>query len=365
MQISTKIHIWVSIAIFFICLSFPGYYFGEMAEEKSGLELLLIGWLGSFFWYANLFYFLSLFPYKKTEISSVLSVLSLLIAISFLGASQVPSGDINGGGNVSISGYGIGYFLWVLSIGIFTIGQILPVKPAKNKPSNFSKMVIVQVVWILSSTSIFIYYYKFSQESVHRLLAEREELFINKCEDTDMHIYEHLETSNGVLITINARNDNNGFNKGKDGSWYRKSSDILALNSLLGTHKISFYERIKLHDGDNKAYDSPMYTTTILSEGDYNIGRGPNTRKVYKTKIGGLSAQYKSDITLTIIPEKSSPLLNIYWANIKIVNNKSEKLLAETSYAYNANDRRLCAATKNGRFSPYDLLSKVYMSTKS
>jgi len=364
MQISTKIHIWVSIAIFFICLSFPGYYYGDMAEERGGLDLLLTGWLGSFFWYANLFYLLSLFSYKKTEISSVFSVLSLLISISFLGASQAPSGDINGGGNVSISGYGMGYFLWVLSIGILAIGHILPVKSAENKPSNFSKMLILQTVWVLSSTSVFIYYYKFSQESVYRLLAEREELFNNKCEDTDMRIYEQLETSNGVLITIDARNDNHGFKVGKDGDWYRKSPGILALSTLLGSHKISFYERIQLHDGANKAYDSPKYTTTILGEGDYDIGRPPNIRRVYKTKSGGISAQYKSDITLKINSKKSSPLLNIYWANIQITNNKSGKLLAETSYAYNGNDRKLCAQTKNGRFSPYELLSKVYVSTK-
>lgn len=359
------IHLWVSITAFVLCLTFPGYYQEAIAREKSSFELLLTGWLGvlegQFFWFANALYIASLITYRKAQVSSLFAFIALIIAASFLLATKVPSGNINGGGYVSLAGFGVGYFLWVLSIGILTIGQLFNIN---NRKVNLSKLVTIQAIWIISASSLFLYYYKFNEQSVFSFLAKREALFNEKCNSAKHQIYSHLDSSDGILIAVDALNDYHGFKKGNDGRWYKGSPDISTLSILLGESKIRFYERIKFHSNLNEAHEIPLYTTTVLDEGTYVIGKPPNIRKIYKTKLDKSSNKYKSEITFTIVSNKSENLLNLHWAKIKIFNNKTNTLIAQTSYVFNATERRPCAPIRNEKYSPYDFLEEIYLTRK-
>lgn len=145
----------ISPILFALSLGFSGYYCeGESpdwsfgSDSGSGLLLLMIGWFGlfnlEFAWLANPIYLLTLtisFPgfftlgkadqsqnnrYRATRadlaVALAISLLATALAISFLLQSTTIGGSGPAGTSFRIIGYNPGYFLWVTSMVIQSLG---------------------------------------------------------------------------------------------------------------------------------------------------------------------------------------------------------------------------------------------------
>ena len=126
MENKNKIFIGVSIAIYFLCLTQATYYtrVTSTGSLDPGWMALLFGWLGLlvgvFAWLGNIFLFISWYEYFKEKYlnSLVWAVLALFISLSFLLYQEILTDE--GGGKSPITGYGLGYWLWLIS-ELFTV----------------------------------------------------------------------------------------------------------------------------------------------------------------------------------------------------------------------------------------------------
>lgn len=110
---------WLSIALFAASLPFDAYCTRSQGCNPAWATLL-IGWLGSFFWYANPFLVLSwLLVRRGSGFLPVTGSIALLISGSFL---VFPTVLINeAGGTDRVQSFGTGYWLWLLSNGTMAI----------------------------------------------------------------------------------------------------------------------------------------------------------------------------------------------------------------------------------------------------
>jgi hypothetical protein len=115
------------------CLAFAASLFvdcfctGDGCNYK-GIFLLLFGWVGIFTgdaslaWYANPFIVASwIMTWKNHKWSLLVSCIGVIICLSFLFFKDVI--DNEGGVSRAITGYRIGYWLWVSSAAIMLAGN--------------------------------------------------------------------------------------------------------------------------------------------------------------------------------------------------------------------------------------------------
>lgn len=114
---------WImSLVLFGFALFFPTYCTSvDCAEFGSSMVAFLFGWLGAIFigstyiaWFANLFFFASIFTNKKVP---VLSLIFSIIAISF-SLTLLKGGKIllnEAGHEAYITKLLLGYWLWLSS----------------------------------------------------------------------------------------------------------------------------------------------------------------------------------------------------------------------------------------------------------
>jgi hypothetical protein len=127
-----KLFLCLSIGIYIVSLTQKSYCtVGGICEFFSGFLNLIFGWFGvfklhipAFPWLANpLLFFSWLFYERMPKRSFVLSVISLLLMLSFLFVNEIM---VNDGSIYSIINfYGLGYWLWVLSSFIMVLGNLL------------------------------------------------------------------------------------------------------------------------------------------------------------------------------------------------------------------------------------------------
>lgn len=127
------IYIFVSLIIYIISLTQPAISSNELNDKTlSGIATLVMGGLsvlgGGFFewiiWLANPLYFLSIiFFIKYRNTAQVLSLLSCILALSFVTWDKVLASE--SGRLAKIESLDIGYWLWLSSIVILTIGIFL------------------------------------------------------------------------------------------------------------------------------------------------------------------------------------------------------------------------------------------------
>jgi hypothetical protein len=111
-----------------------------------GFELLLSGgfymlyklWPGMI-WFANLLLFLSLAKISKAHTSLFVSSMAFILSLCFLlvGELKDVSGGLmeNGSFTEKVTGYGIGYWLWLLSSATACVGNIIRLKLFPEKVS--------------------------------------------------------------------------------------------------------------------------------------------------------------------------------------------------------------------------------------
>lgn len=326
------IHIWVSLALFVACLAFPGYYIRESHEPQSAYALLLMGWLGPldghFSWYANLFYLIAIIKYKKQKASYVLGFIALLLALSFLGYSKIIVSEAPT--YARITGYGWGYYLWITSLGIYSIGQfLLSYSESENIISN-KKILAIQSGWISIVFIIFSGHYFIGKDSQYSIQNRRNVVFDEKCRIAEEHIYKKTNDTKGIFFDPDwgAR-----FKEVKPGVWYNNGVGVLGLGKL-NSGLIQFYEKKNTRPSNPELIDSLPFIKYM-----------PRDHKGFET--GELESEYAVITKSFDIPKA----LNIYGAEVLIKDLRDNTILAKSTYVFDRIGRKFCGHAPNGHFS--------------
>ena len=123
-----KIVYFFSIVIYIVALTQKGFC-TTAGQCAIGIVDLLVGWMGVFMlhppamvWLANPTLVAAwVFIKKNQRTSFILSVISLVIMLSFLLFDEIIVNE--SGASSKITAYGLGYWLWVLSAFIMVVGN--------------------------------------------------------------------------------------------------------------------------------------------------------------------------------------------------------------------------------------------------
>lgn len=125
------ISILLSVLLFISSLTQNAYFIkdGEDSVGSFGLVALLLGFFGlsssaGFAWLANPCFFISFLQLKKENFkkAKIFSLISVLFALSFMFFDEVIANE--GGGQEEITGYDLGYWLWLSSLIIYFLGLL-------------------------------------------------------------------------------------------------------------------------------------------------------------------------------------------------------------------------------------------------
>jgi hypothetical protein len=127
-----RILFFLSILIFVISLTQPAYYIDRADYDAwaNSFYLLIFGWSGllaggaAFAWLANPLILLSwILFFTKPKAALILSLLATLFAISFLFFNTIISSEETS--YSTITARKAGYWLWLLSIALFSIASTI------------------------------------------------------------------------------------------------------------------------------------------------------------------------------------------------------------------------------------------------
>jgi hypothetical protein len=310
--------IWISIALYALCLAFPAYYIGDAHEPQNSLSLLMMGWLGildgHFSWFANLFYLLALIKYKKPNVSAGFGLLALILALSFLThariiVSEAPSYK-------DIVGYGYGYFFWVAAIGQLSLAQLLKISFKNSPPKGPAIKGIFYLGWFAICTSTFIYHYYLKEGSQNSLEQERDKVFFESCKTAKYAIYVKNEKTDSIYFHPDWGVE---IKKWKDGKWHFGGIGVQGLG--------------KLNSGMLKFYETA----------DRNYAETGTYRRFYPKDHKGLEAN-SIESTHSVITERRdlAKNLNIHESHIIIKNVKNHQVIAEVKYVFDRTNGRFC-----------------------
>ena len=331
-----NIHLRISLALFLISLALPGYYIREMYEPQPSLPLLMMGWLGpldgNFSWFANVFYFIALIKRDKPGKSSFFGFIALLFALSFLGyekiiVSEAPS-------YASITAYGLGYTLWVMSIGTLSLGQYC-------LSVNTSTKVSIKLLsgWFVIVISMYGAHYFVGEASLYSINVSRDSIFEEKCRSSGQKIYRKVNDATGVYV-----NPDGGvrFKRYSFGDWYTDGGGVQGVSYVNSGHLL-FYER----NDDRAEHEKLKYRRFKLRD-----HRG--------IAVESLNSEYAILTNHFDIPKK----LGIRGAEIVIKDLRNDRILATSSYVHDRIGKGFCGHAPKGRFSVTSFAIDVLNLTK-
>lgn len=196
-----KSPLWLSALPLLACLLFTAAYIRPSHEPLPAYNMLVSGWLGPlyghFSWLANPLILIGfLYARKKPGFSLGAGILSLIAALSFLLHSKIAVSEAPT--YAPITGYGWGYFLWVMGIGVFCISQFFHTRPLSEKPQRNEKAF--QLVWLIASLGIFSWHYFVGDHSPYAVSSLRQNVFEQACKSAGTTIKERITTANGIFL---------------------------------------------------------------------------------------------------------------------------------------------------------------------
>lgn len=310
--------IWISIALYALCLAFPAYYIGDAHEPQSSLSLLLMGWLGPldghFSWFANLFYLLALIKYKKPNVSAGFGILALILALSFLTQERVIVSEAPS--YKDIVTYGYGYFFWVSAIGQLSLTQLLSISFKNSPPKGLAIKSILYIGWLVICTSTFMYHYYLKEGSQNSLEQERNRVFSDSCKTAKYAIFVRNEKTDSIYFHPDWGVE---IKKWKDGKWYFGGVGVQGLGKL-NSGMLKFYETIDRNHAETNTY-----------------------RRFYPKDHKGLETD-SIESNHSVITERRDLArnLNIFESHIVITNLKNNQVIAELKYVFDKTNGRFC-----------------------
>jgi hypothetical protein len=142
-----RIYWWVSVGLFAISLMCDGFYVDGASPRawSLGFGELIAGWYaaaeGIYAWWANPLLLVAwiTFRSKSPVVSSLCTVVALAAMVSFLSVHRIEVSE--GGGSARISGYGVGYWIWILSGLALLVGNTIRVIRQRTDTSNRGSLV--------------------------------------------------------------------------------------------------------------------------------------------------------------------------------------------------------------------------------
>jgi len=125
------ISILLSVLLFISSLTQNAYFIkdGEESVGSFGLIAFLLGFFGlssgaGISWLANPCFFISFLQLKKENFkkAKIFSFISVLFGLSFMFFDEIIANE--GGGKAKITGYDLGYWLWLSSLIIYFLGLL-------------------------------------------------------------------------------------------------------------------------------------------------------------------------------------------------------------------------------------------------
>jgi len=312
---TNNIHIPISIFCYLTSLILPGYYIGESFEPQMAYAALLVGWLGPldlhFSWYANPFYFVALKSAKQPIKSAIFGIIALALAITFIFSKKIMVSEAPT--YAAIVSYGWGYGLWVTSLSVFSIGQIL-----RTLDVNSRKIAITSILSCCLLLAGYMAYYFVGNNSLHSIHIERDQEFQKRCASSGTQIYKKTDDVRGIFFDPDWE-QRIGFNRKKPDFKYIGGGGVLGLGHLNSGHLL-FYET-----RDRK--DANSYMKYVL--GDF---RGIPTNK--------LESEYAVITEYHDIPAR----LNISGATVTIKDLRNNSILATSTFFIERESGRFCGS---------------------
>jgi hypothetical protein len=328
----TDIHVYLTVVIYLASLFFPACYLGESREPQSSVELLVSGpfgiFVGAFAWYANLFLWIALAKAQKS-ISILFSSIALVLAISFFFYKRIMYIDLDF--QKDITSIGWGYFLWVLSISIFLVGQFFRFCKA---PKIF--IPISALIPTLFFGNLFYDYYYINEGSQYQLQQERNRIYDVECREAVTKIYSLGEDIKSVYLKGNAGEYISKYNR-----WERQSG-WLSISALVNSGYLQYGEEYNYNQTDRVAERNTQYT---------RYSSYSNSREYVN--------ELTSDASITVEEINYPNRVNLKVGIITIEDRRNNKILAKSKYVFDEYGYRFCGETSKGKFSIDDLAMKT------
>ena len=315
-------HVAVGVGLYLSCLLFTAFYVGETWSPWSAINCFTRGWIGILSggasWLANPLFLIALIKANKTKTSMWLGFTALLFALSFLFQAKILVDA--GGGEREITAYGVGYFLWVLGIAAFTLGQYLK--------SEHPEIIYAQQIKIMGgffSTMIIGYsaYYFIHEAGIYKTQRDKELHFEELCKEAKNIFYvtpSPVSAINGIYIE-HAGSDT--FDKIRNGKYAASGGAIMGLNNAY-----TFVEQKTAKDQERYSEGKP-YMRESLS----------NRNNPYP--IDELEAEFSviGRSTTDHLPKR----FDLHGAEITVIDRKTNTIVGKTSYISTTHDRKICA----------------------
>lgn len=340
-------HITLSLILFCACLVFPGFYTGTAREPYFGVSLLLSGWLGvlmlHFAWFANPVYFIALKMAKsEPQFSVLLSVLALVLALSFLLWDNVafmmfekPTAEQFY--ETKIKAYGWGYFLWVLSIAIFALGQA-----RKNRANQFPEKSrrffdVMAILWIVVMTCVFVSHRYIGADTQYEIEARRDRQFREYCQSAKEVFHKKMRNVHGLYF------DAYVFSDYEPGFFGLKAKSVLegrGGQALVDQAYIAFIEV------ENKRYVDAINTENKSANKPFLRFRSDDQKK---EEVDIILSEYLV-VTGDAIKQKD-PMMKIEGTRMLIIDHSNNEVVASTAFFTNTVEKTYCFPDPKTGFS--------------
>lgn len=323
-------HIPISIGCFLLSLLFPGYYIGDRFEPQLAYGLLLSGWLGliggHFAWFANPLFLIALLTSGRPSRSGMLAFLGLVFALSFLLYEKIV---INAVPSYSpIVAYGWGYGLWVTSLAVLTVGQLLQAHMPDER-----RTAIASISTCALFVAVYATYYVAGKNSLFSIHSQRIQEFESRCALAGEKINKRSNDVKGIFFdpdwewSIGQKYDD------KPDFKYISGVGVIGLGHLNSGHLL-FYET-----KDEKKAGS--YLKYVLGE--------------YK---GSKSDRLESEYAVTTVPADIPARLNIFGATVTITDRRDDSVMATATFFLENESGAFCGNPR-GSFSTSQFITEV------
>ncbi|MES2673846.1 MAG: hypothetical protein V4660_06370 [Pseudomonadota bacterium] len=329
-------HIYLAGILYLASLAFPACYLGEERQAQDSAELLICGpfgiLVGAFAWYANPFFWFAVVKNKKF-ISIMLSAFSLFLALSFISYKRVMY--VNFDFQKEITFFGWGYFLWVLAISVFLVGQVFKFLDAPAVLIPISTCIPILCIGYI----IYGYYYT-NADSQYYVQQERNRIYELECRDAGAKIYDVGHDIKSVYFKGHAGEYSRRFL-----SWEKQSSGFY-INAYVNSGYLLFGEEYNYSRNDSKTETNTLYTRYSSQKNSNKNG------DEYVNEI-------TSDVSIVIEDTTYPKRVNLKVSTIVIEDRRSNRILAKAKYVFDDYGQRLCGETSNGKFSVQELVKKT------
>lgn len=318
-----------SLFLFLISLTLDAFYVGETHKPFSSFSLLLSGWLGLIAgyiaWLANPLYF---FAYVKINAqpkkSFAYGSAAFLLSLTFLFKKNMVMNE--NGSESPIFGYGWGYYLWVLSIGMLAINQYKEYCKTKNDSSKndlktkLANSFIFEVILFSLISIPFLLQYYVGESSHFNIEKQRNEFYNKNCSGLKKTFYVKPHQLQSIY-----------FSQDWGATYNVGSIETGTLGEpFLNIGMLKFYETVK-NENDN-AQLKRFYFKDFKGE-----------------SIEEITSDYS--VITTDLTKDLPKRLDIVGYEISIFDNQNKKIIAKTSYYVNNTTYKQCLPDSASSYS--------------